>query len=134
VSPKAELRSRVALSDFIERVSARYGIAPSNDLSNREVSEICETSRKLTDVEDRTTPHHKITGRAAGRRVSRSAKPVSFEPSVRTFAGNHLSNEPPKAGKSPVFADLGALTVRFGQEEGPTTGISPVSALLAPVL
>src|ERR1700722_16649990 len=36
---------------------------------------------------------------------------------------------PPKAGKSPVFADLGALTRAIRQEEGPTTGISPVSAL-----
>jgi hypothetical protein len=40
VLPKAEFRSRVALSDFIERVSARYGNRASNDLSNREVSEI----------------------------------------------------------------------------------------------
>jgi hypothetical protein len=48
VSPQAELGSRTALSDYIERVSACYGNRASSDLSNRDVSETENPSRKLT--------------------------------------------------------------------------------------
>jgi hypothetical protein len=150
VSPKAELRSRVALSDFIERVSARYGSRPPMIFQIAR----CRKSEKLlgNSPMSRTEPLRTIKSPVAQLAGKSPVAQLAGKSPVAQLAGEFrgprnqsvsslLSGpsreityraSPPKAGKSPVFADLGALTrairPRGGSDHRNLTGIRAFGA------
>jgi hypothetical protein len=159
VSPKAELRSRVALSDFIERVSARYGSRPPMIFQIAR----CRKSEKLlgNSPMSRTEPLRTIKSPVAQLAGKSPVAQLAGKSPVAQLAGKspvaQLAGEfrgprnqsvssllsgpsreityrtsPPKAGKSPVFADLGALgraiRPRGGSDHRNLTGIRAFGA------